>query len=346
MHNSERTIERRNSVRLFGEKSVSVLLTGKKLIFFTPSQTIESALKILTENNIQGAPIEAFHDEKKVAIGKRKKSKWLGIISILDLVKEVLKEFDANMLDNEKQQQQLLNKTLGKLWEEKNLSTKSPFFSVYRSETIEELLMLFGRGIHRVAVTDEADNILHIVTQSTVVGYIAEHNQHLGKLVDLTMQELGFLKKVFTVNRKQTTIEALKVITDNKISAVAIVDDEGKLVGNLSASDLKGLIKLSNGKFSGDFFTPLRLPVGDFLSKIREMHGKSKTFILTCTPTTKLKEVVQLLAKEHVHRIFIVDTHNKPCGIVSLTDICAELFLESEEDLITKRLQQFSEQNS
>lgn len=29
--------------------------------------------------------------------------------------------------------------------------------------------MLFGQGIHRVAVVDDYDNLLHVVTQSTVI---------------------------------------------------------------------------------------------------------------------------------------------------------------------------------
>lgn len=76
----------------------------------------------------------------------------------------------------------------------------------------------------------------------------------------------------------------------------------------------------------------------EFLHKIRQHNNKLKDFILTCKLDTKLKDVVQLLAREHIHRVFVVDENNKPCGVASLTDICSELFNESEEGLLQKRI--------
>lgn len=54
---NDRSLERRNSIRLLGEKSVSILCTGKKLVYFDTSQNLEYALRSLAENQIQAAPI-------------------------------------------------------------------------------------------------------------------------------------------------------------------------------------------------------------------------------------------------------------------------------------------------
>lgn len=55
----------------------------------------------------------------------------------------------------------------------------------------------------------------------------------------MTPQDLGFLKKVITVNENIPTIQSFRTIAENNVTAVAVVNNEGKLVGNLSASDLK-----------------------------------------------------------------------------------------------------------
>lgn len=55
----------------------------------------------------------------------------------------------------------------------------------------------------------------------------------------MTPQDLGFLKKVITVNENIPTIQSFRTIAENNVTAVAVVNNEGTLVGNLSASDLK-----------------------------------------------------------------------------------------------------------
>jgi CBS domain-containing protein len=44
---------------------------------------------------------------------------------------------------------------------------------------------------------------------------------------------------VVTINMKHFMIDAFKLIWDNEVSGVGVVDDNGKLVANISASDLK-----------------------------------------------------------------------------------------------------------
>jgi CBS domain-containing protein len=44
---------------------------------------------------------------------------------------------------------------------------------------------------------------------------------------------------MYTANIFSPTIHAFWTMYENNVSAVAVVDDEGLLVGNLSASDIK-----------------------------------------------------------------------------------------------------------
>ena len=64
-------------------------------------------------------------------------------------------------------------------------------------------------------------------------------------------------------------MEAFMEMHANKLSALAVVDDDGKLCGNLSASDLKGFqLFFAN-------FDDLFKPVSEFLSAVRKMQGRA-----------------------------------------------------------------------
>jgi hypothetical protein len=65
-----------------------------------------------------------------------------------------------------------------------------------------------------------------------------------------------------TINWKERALDGFMKIQRNFISAVAIVDDDGKLIGTLSASDLRGI--------DGHRLKLMLLPALDFL---KEMGG-------------------------------------------------------------------------
>jgi CBS domain-containing protein len=39
------------------------------------------------------------------------------------------------------------------------------------------------------------------------------------------------------------------------------------------------------------------------------------------TPQTPIGEVAQKMAEAHIHRVLVVRDHDRPCGIVTSTDI-------------------------
>lgn len=83
----------------------------------------------------------------------------------------------------------------------------------------------------------------------------------------------------------------------NKVSAVAITDEQGKLVANLSASELRGI--------GPDHLDWLLLPINDFLKKISETVEKKLSFPLTCHTDTKIEDAINMMGTYRVHRIWI-----------------------------------------
>lgn len=62
-----------------------------------------------------------------------------------------------------------------------------------------------------------------------------------------TVQELGLgLKEVLTIREDQNAFEAFRLIHAKKVLGIAVVDNNGVLTGNISASDLRVCVISTN----------------------------------------------------------------------------------------------------
>jgi len=108
--------------------------------------------------------------------------------------------------------------------------------------------------------------------------------------------------------------DALQILYLNRVSGIALVDQEGHLRGNFSASDLRGILPDSFHMFYGSTL--------HFLCKGTQSYPKVPK---SCLDTTTLGTALGMLVENHVHRLYIVDELDHPIGIVSLSDIIAVL---------------------
>lgn len=54
-----------------------------------------------------------------------------------------------------------------------------------------------------------------------------------------TIGELKAIKPIIGVRMDSSVVDALDILYRNKISGIALIDNEGRVTGNLSASDLR-----------------------------------------------------------------------------------------------------------
>jgi len=286
-----------NLLALLQETRIMQLLPSREIITVDENVKVDNVLNIMAEKNIISIPVY-----------KEGGKKFLGMFDVQDLVAVSLA-----MIDKEKEQKEKVDKghsefynlTAGKVI---NFSKSDVLFPMDGSLSLYHLIEEFTRGIHRIPVTDENSAIINIVSQSSVVKFVASHSAHIGHR---TLDSLSLShKKLYLLKSSQAAIEGYKILNEKQVEAIPIVDDDGKIVGNLSASDLRGL--------SHDLFTKIHLPVMEFISKQKE--------VAICKANWTLKSVVEKMAETSVHRLWIVDDKNKPVGVVSLTD-CMKGFL-------------------
>jgi len=229
------------------------------------------------------------------------------MFDVQDLVAVSLAMIDKDKDDKtHKELSSFFELTAGKII---NFSKSDVLFPMDGSLSLYHLIEEFTRGIHRIPVMDEHGAIINIVSQSSVVKFVASHSAYLGHR---TLDSLSLShKKLYLLKSSQTAIEGYNILNEKQVEAIPIVDDEDqKIVGNLSASDLRGL--------SHDLFAKIHQPVMEFISKQKEVS--------ICKANWTLKSVVEKMAETSVHRLWIVDDKNRPVGVVSLTD-CMKGFL-------------------
>jgi CBS domain-containing protein len=100
---------------------------------------------------------------------------------------------------------------------------------------------------------------------------------------------------------------AARLMWDRDCGAVAVVSDDGTLVGMLTDRDIC-MAAYTQGRLL------VEIPVNTAMAKQ----------VFSAQPDQKLGEVEQLMADNKVHRIPVVDGDGKPIGLLSLNDLAIE----------------------
>uniref|UniRef100_A0A7R9Z8Q4 CBS domain-containing protein n=1 Tax=Chlamydomonas euryale TaxID=1486919 RepID=A0A7R9Z8Q4_9CHLO len=116
-----------------------------------------------------------------------------------------------------------------------------------------------GKTIHRMAIYDKDQRIRAVISQMDVVRFLASRLPQLGPLVERTVTELDLVQtKIHTCPPETSAIVAMGLMQDEDVSSLAVVDHNGKVIGNFSVSELRTVLP---GQFGA-----LALPVGEFLA--------------------------------------------------------------------------------
>jgi len=197
-----------------------------------------------------------------------------------------------------------------------DVSGDNPYVPVYSTMSLALLMEYFSSGIRRATIVNLNKVVVNSISQSDMIYFIAQHigeTQVKGK-VPLQSRSLDYLgytesKGLVTIQHTTTVLEVLMRCGTLDTLSFPIVDEEGRLVGNLSALDLGIVFLTCHAEFL--------LSVRQFLSK----HHPKSLQPLCVTKDTTLGTTLQLLCKHRVHHLWVVDKEAKPIGILTLTII-------------------------
>ena len=122
------------------------------------------------------------------------------------------------------------------------LSDHEKWIQISEHESLLNVMKLLSmRDVHRIGISDKTGKVIDILTQSEMMEFLVEKSRLYGKeLVEKKVRELDTQSKdVRFVYQHEILIKALSTMWNEKISGVAVVSKDGRLIGNVSSNDLK-----------------------------------------------------------------------------------------------------------
>jgi len=200
------------------------------------------------------------------------------------------------------------------------------------SGVIEE----FSKGYyHSAAVRDDSGLVINVIAQWDVANFLLRNSTLIHSLLNVTIEQmypkyLEGTRDVISVTENTCVMDALKLICDKKISAVAVVDKNNNFVGNFSASNIKSLYDPWDFRMLSDKVKP-------FLEFTAQRHPSG---IVTSSPTSTIQRVLEIMSKERVHRVYVAEAKSRITDVVTLTDILDNLVKSTSQPNTLSRSQQ------
>eukprot|EP00824_Muranothrix_gubernata_P002636 TRINITY_DN13200_c0_g1_i1.p1 TRINITY_DN13200_c0_g1~~TRINITY_DN13200_c0_g1_i1.p1 ORF type:complete len:398 (-),score=47.47 TRINITY_DN13200_c0_g1_i1:48-1154(-) len=313
-------------------RRVDTLVAEKReLVLLHANQSVEKAIQVLSDNNILSAPVVDPDSDAELPYS---------FVDMQDILTFVLSVYTQAPDDDRSPNSRMGSVNWGQFCQDidtlthrgvrfgmkpirqlTDLSGRDPFCPVFGTASLYHLAETFAHGVHRVPVLDDdGRRITHVVSQSSVVQHLATHLYALGPLRYQTVMDLLPSMPVISMSSSAQAIHAFYLMHGNHVGAVAVVDEDAKMIANISASDIKGLNQRR--------FQSLLLPVVEFLTLSGNGRKKPKCPV-TCRKTDTFETALLKMAHYAVHRVWVVDDMFRPVSVITMTDVMGVLVAEA-----------------
>jgi CBS domain-containing protein len=160
--------------------------------------------------------------------------------------------------------------------------------------------LMVKNNINRVMVAAAENKPVGIITQKDVVSFLLLDKSRRG-IEEIKAEEV-MSKDLIMVKPTTTIPDIAKTMIRKKISSLPVIDDEGRLGGIVTKSDINTYFAYKGAKVHKvkDFMTPKPVTIGP----------SQPTFV-----------AVYLMADHSISRVVVVDKEKKPVGIITLSDV-------------------------
>jgi len=287
----------------------------QEMIVVDSKEPVPQAFKTLVINNIWSAPVFDYQ-----------KREFTGFIDMLDIVTFIVKIFEdqarkeSRRLSSSSDLYTLLEQVehfdLKYVEQLTDISKRNPMCPIRSKDSLFQALKIFNSlGVHRLPILSSPWHISNVLTQSAVISWLFQHCDQLGPFGKLAVKDLEIgIKPVISISETSSAIQAFKLMTSHRITSIALINSNGTLSSILSAKDIK-IIE------PDALFTKLYKPVSEFLQ-----IGTVNHTAISCGMQTRISEVIQKLAQDKIHRIYIINQQNQPIGVITLGDILKEIY--------------------
>ncbi|XP_030747968.1 uncharacterized protein LOC115876365 [Sitophilus oryzae] len=286
-------------------KCYDLIPTSAKLVVFDTQLLVKKAFFALVYNGVRAAPL-----------WNSQKQEFVGMLTITDFIKILRMYYKSPSVAMEELEEHKLDTWRRVLEDARPLINIGPDASLY-----DAIKVLIHNRIHRLPVIDpETGNVLYILTHKRILRFLFLYINELPKpsYMNKTIKDLriGSYDNIETASQETSIILALKKFVERRVSALPIVDPEGRLVDIYAKFDV---INLAAEKTYNDLDVSLK--------KANEHRNEWFEGVHKCKVDETLFNVMEKIVRAEVHRLVVVDDEDKVTGIISLSDILLYLVL-------------------
>ncbi|XP_052746434.1 uncharacterized protein LOC112048380 isoform X2 [Bicyclus anynana] len=292
-------------------KCYDLIPTSAKLVVFDTQLLVKKAFFALVYNGVRAAPL--WDSEKQM---------FVGMLTITDFIKILQMYYtSANVAIDELEEHRL------ETWRQVLKGSVMPLVSIGPDASLfDAIKTLISNRIHRLPVIDhETGNVLYILTHKRILRFLFLYINELPKPAYLQKKlrdlRIGTLNDIETATEDTLIIQALRKFVNRRVSALPIIDPEGRLKDIYAKFDV---INLAAEKTYNDLDVSLK--------KANEHRNAWFEGVRKCNLDETLFEVMERIVQAEVHRLVVVDEEDKVIGIISLSDLLMYLVLRPTGD--------------
>ncbi|XP_017890901.1 dentin sialophosphoprotein-like isoform X2 [Ceratina calcarata] len=288
-------------------KCYDLIPTSAKLVVFDTHLLVKKAFFALVYNGVRAAPL-----------WDSARQEFVGMLTITDFIKILQMYYTSPSVTMDELEEHELD-----TWRKVLKDQVHPLVSIGPDASLYDAIKtLIQNRIHRLPVIDpDTGNVLYILTHKRILRFLFLYIHELPKpsFTNKTLRDLriGTFDDIETATEETSIILALKKFVERRVSALPIIDAEGKLVNIYSKFDV---INLAAEK------TYNNLDVS--LQEANEHRNEWFEGVQSCKLDETLFTIMERIVRAEVHRLVVVDDDDKVTGIISLSDLLFYLVLK------------------
>mmetsp|Transcript_10745 Transcript_10745/g.15158 ORF Transcript_10745/g.15158 Transcript_10745/m.15158 type:complete len:370 (+) Transcript_10745:108-1217(+) len=164
--------------------------------------------------------------------------------------------------------------------------------------------------------------VLATITYTTILEHLVTHFREQRRLFDDTVYDLNigtYNENVVTVSHTQSLAEVLHTLHINGLSAVPVIDENDKIRGVYSRSDITFLATASDAE---DAVANLDMSLKHLMSQTRS-DVTTPDALHTCSTKQTLQSIFEYFAQWKFNRLIVIDEEDRVQGVVSARDLVA-----------------------
>eukprot|EP01132_Coremiostelium_polycephalum_P000497 gene497-625_t len=249
-----------------------------QVITIDSTSSLDYALMRMSESNVNSLPVVDLQFKK-----------YIGMLSIIDIA-SFLSQFPSKDSPNTPVSEVLKY-------------NREPFLPLFVNSPIQLLIHIMTHHVSQVPIMSNQTIVVDIVSRLNVIKFIHENIESLGPKSNLSVRGLGILSEsISIINSNQTVLDAIKLLNLDQVTELAVVDENKKIIGCFSASDLRKLSVYS--------FNRCTEPISQFI----KLNPEELNYI---TPSSTLRSAVRKFAENDAQTLWIVDTQMQPVSSIT-----------------------------